>query len=122
MKDLFFNSEYGDLIFDNDFKYVKDIDYYLNIVRERLKTNVNDFRLQPTSGTDLERFNGSGIDKKLLTSMKTAIEYSLTFDNFLNIEDIEVLIIQTENNSVYIRVILTTPYGNASTDLTYTTE
>lgn len=106
-KDILIDPQYGDFIINTDVKYVRGKTVLLNTILERLNTNHGDFRLEPDSGADLERFIGAGIDSKLISNMKLSIQYSLTRDNLISSSDIEILALQVSNNNVIFRIIVT---------------
>lgn len=99
-KDLKINSFYGDLDFlDGDLSLTNsNIEILKDVVTERLKTNFNDFILNPTYGANLDGYLGKGIDNALIKELKFSIKRCLTFDGFISSDNLDVLEIELENS------------------------
>lgn len=106
-KDLFVDGTYGDFVLNGDVRTIQDLDLIKNTANERIKTNFNDFRLFPTIGADIDRFIGKPVDTKMVSDIKLSIILSLTYDNFLNKNEIEVLHYRLDEYSIYFRTVLT---------------
>lgn len=92
-RDLKIDSQYGDFsITNNDLVCTRNnLDNLKDVVIERYKTNAKDFLLVPTYGANLERFIGKGIDQSLINNIVTNLKYSLTYDKFVNLNELEII-------------------------------
>lgn len=119
--DIKVNSEYGDFeILGGDLVLSKNSkEISKNLIIERFKTNLNDFQLNPTYGANLDEYLGRGISNKLIEEIVTRLRFTLTYDNFFNNSDIEILPIVLDKNSIQIRVYLVTNEDEALVSVTY---
>lgn len=106
-RDLFTDGVYGDFIFNGDLRTVQDLSLIKHVATERINTNFNDFRLAPNIGADVDRFLGTSLDSKTIADIKLSIISALTYDDFLNKSEIEILHYILDNHSVYFRTVLT---------------
>ena len=92
-RDLKIDSQYGDFsIINNDLVCTRsNLDNLKDVVIERYKTNAKDFLLVPTYGANLERFIGKGIDQSLINNVVTNLKYSLTYDKFVSLNELEII-------------------------------
>lgn len=97
--DLKIDSNYGDFeIVGNDIYMTRSSKEILkHTIIERFKTNLNDFNLNPNYGAHLEDFIGRGIDEKLAEDIVTRFRYSLTYDNYLSNNELEILSVVIEH-------------------------
>lgn len=107
--DLKMDSNYGDFeIIGGDIFLNKNKKEILkDVIIERFKTSSNDFILNPEYGADLERYLGKGIDQRLKESLLTSFKYSLTYDGFIDNNELDIVIIQVKNQFnifVYITI------------------
>lgn len=112
-KDIKVDANYGDIeLLNNDIRVTNSTkDICKDTVIERYKTNLNDFVLNPNYGADLEKNIGKGIDNNLSSSLVASLRYSLTYDNFIDANNLSIvpLIIGNEIKLyTYIRVGTTT--------------
>lgn len=122
-RDLKIDADYGDFeLVNSDIKLSqKSIDILYDTVIERYKTNLNDFALNPDYGADIERFIGSGIDKVLCDNIIASLRYSLTYDNFIDSNSLEIIPIILDHTIrlfTYIQTNGTTLEINATFDNT----
>lgn len=105
--DIKIDSNFGDIsIKGGDLELNKKKKNILtDVIIERFKTNYNDFILSPDYGADLEKFIGRGIDVKLLEEVKTSLRYSLTYDDFISNNELDLVLIVL-NNSLKIYVYI----------------
>lgn len=112
-KDIKVDSNYGDIeLLNKDIRTTTNTrDICKDTVIERYKTNINDFALNPNYGADLEKNIGKGIDRNLSNSLVASLRYSLTYDNFIDANNLSIipLIIGNEIKLyTYIKVGTTT--------------
>ena len=109
-KDLKMNSLYGDLeINASDIVFnTKKVSILKNTIIERYKTNVGDCILNPDYGSNVEEYIGRGIDSDLLESIRTSFRYSLTFDNFIDNSELQIVPIQISSNTLKIYTYIST--------------
>ena len=89
-----------------------------NVIIERYKTNFNDFILKPNYGANLDRFIGKGMDKDMIENIVFSLKKSLTYDNFINVNDIEIIPIVLPN-MLRIFTYITTPNDTLSIESKY---
>lgn len=107
--DIKINSTYGDIeIVGGDLVLNKNTQQILkDVIIERFKTNSNDFLLYPDYGADLDSYLGKGIDLKLLEDITTSLRYSLTYDNYLNNNEVSVVGLLLNNSiKLYVYVVI----------------
>ncbi len=83
---------YGDISFlGNDISFLfTDKDYLYQNVIDRIITNFNDYFLYPNYGANLSFFIGSTTNAALEQDIIRSIKKSLTIDNFLTPESIDI--------------------------------
>lgn len=91
--DIKIDSQYGDIeIYGGDIILTKKNKEILkHTIIDRFKTSFNDYVLFPNYGANLEVFIGRGIDSKLAEDLKTAFRYALTYDNFIENSELDIL-------------------------------
>ena len=119
-KDFLVDSNYGDFeISNNDIVTERNQLVILkNVIIERYKTNFNDFILKPNYGANLDRFIGKGMDKDMIENIVFSLKKSLTYDNFINVNDIEIIPIVLPN-MLRIFTYITTPNDTLSIESKY---
>lgn len=121
--DLKIDSNYGDFeIVGNDIYMTRSSKEILkHTVIERFKTNLNDFNLNPNYGASLEDFIGRGIDERLAEDVVTRFRYSLTYDNFLSNNELEILSV-VMGNTIKIHTYISTLAEEIQIIVTYDRE
>lgn len=119
--DIKINSEYGDIeILGGDLVLSKtNKEIAKHVIIERFKTNLNDFQLNPNYGANLEEYLGRGINNKLIEEIVTRLRFILTYDNYFNSSEIELLPVILDKNSIKIMLYLTTSENDPMVAITY---
>lgn len=74
---------------------------------ERFKTSFNDFILNPNYGANLNRFLGRGISKPLADELVTSFRYSLTYDNYVSNDELDIIPVILDNSiQIYVYIII----------------
>ncbi len=112
-KDISFDL-YGDIKFNyGDITLIDDIgDIFYQNAMERIITNFGDIKTLPESGADLNSSIGKTVNNALQKEIENKIIYSLTVDNFLSNNEIEVITVP-QDDKIFVRVNL---YINGSTN------
>ena len=102
--DILFN-DYGDIEFVNG--NVLTIKNKLDILRQnaidRIKTNFGDYKLNKNIGANIQSFIGKPTQESLLLQIKESIIKSLTFDNFLERDNVQCVAIETSPGKIFIK-------------------
>lgn len=121
--DIKIDSLYGDIeIYGGDIvlsKKRKEI--LINTVIDRYKTSFNDYLLLPNYGANLDIFIGRGIDNKLIEDIKTTFRYALTYDNFVDNTELEIIAVKIDN-TIEIHTYITTDQEEVAITATYSRE
>lgn len=121
--DIKIDSQYGDIeIYGGDLVLTKrNKEILKHTIIDRFKTSFNDYLLFPDYGANLEVFIGRGIDNKLAEDLHTAFRYALTYDNFIENSELEILPIIL-NNSIKMYTYINTETEDVSIVATYDKE
>lgn len=107
MIDIKFNTKYGDFSFKNDIEMVSGDSLKKDIILDRVKSGYMSYRLNENYGANISTYVGKSITDNLISSIEQSITYSLTFDSYIDSQDLKVLILTTDKpNELYIRVVV----------------
>lgn len=122
--DINIDAAYGDIaIRSKEIVFNKSKrDLLKDVVLERFKTDQYDFIINPEYGADLGRFKGRGIDTRLAEELKTALRYSLTYDDFISSQELDIVpLVLTNTIKLYVYVKIDGVTENIATAV-YTSE
>ncbi len=93
------DSSFGDFeLNSNDLKMNQNpLEILEDVVKERFKTSLEDFILNPNYGSNIKENLGKGLDMKLADRVIASLKYSLTYDNFLSHTDFNIVPIILKN-------------------------
>jgi len=96
---------YGDMSFvGNDLSFVfTDIDYLYQNVIDRLISNFGDYLLYEDYGANMSSYIGSNTNTELEAKIVDSIRRSLTKDNFIKTELIDI-VTMLDHNSILIKI------------------
>lgn len=77
---------------------------FIQEVEDRVKSTLEDWKLLPKKGANIEEFYGEQNNKKTWKQIETAISFSLTKDGFLNSQDFSVTVAPLSNTEVAARI------------------
>lgn len=98
---------YGDISFNNkDVIVNKDLKAIIQIFADYLKTNKNDYEFFEKYGSDYDSYIGKGITDSLVNQIQKKIEIDLRNLSIVPNKAINVVALQTGNNTVEVRVFL----------------
>lgn len=106
----------GDLVLSKKRKEI-----LIHTIIDRYKTSFNDYLLSPNYGANLEVFIGRGIDNRLMEDIQTAFRYSLTYDNFVDSNELEIIVIKIDN-TIKIYTYVNTEQEEIAITTTYSKE
>ena len=107
--DFYFDNDFGDMTIINDQVYIpKSTNKILKqVITDRIKSAINDYFYMPLYAANLDKYIGTGIDKDTIPDIENSIIVSLTGDNFLSKNSINIYS-NIINNITYIRIFITT--------------
>lgn len=102
--DIVFN-DYGDIEFVNGSILVtkNEIDILRQNATDRIKTAFGDYKLNKNIGANIQDFIGKAVDEIMLVRIQDSIIRALSFDGFLNRENIQCVAIETSPGSIFIK-------------------
>ena len=77
---------------------------FIQEVEDRAKSAVDDWKLQPQKGANLEDFEGEVNNERTWKRIEAAIDFSLTKDGFLDQSDFIVTAAPVSNTEVAVRI------------------
>ncbi len=107
MLDIKFNTKHGDFSFRNDIEMIVGDNLKKETILDRVKSGYMSYRLNENYGANINRHVGKGITESLISSIEQSIVYALTYDSYLALQDLKVLVLTTDKpNELYIRIIV----------------
>lgn len=98
---------YGDIsILNNDIKVNTDLKAIIQVFADFLKTNKGDYEFYDAYGSDYDSFIGKGITPAIINTIQQKIKVDLDRLQLIPPLALEVAAIQTNTNSIEVRVFL----------------
>lgn len=91
----------------------------LQEIRNRLRSNLGDWKLHESLGSNLQRFIGAPLNADTLGLIVAQIEQALSFDGFLRIGEFQIVTLQMTREIAIFRIIVQTSEGELSTSIGY---
>lgn len=102
---------FGDMvILGKDLRLSYNDETLKDMLNDRIKSTINSYRLGANNVSNIEEFLGLGISNSILKSLELSIISALSTDNLVDSGSITVYIVQTEPNTIYIRINVISPY------------
>jgi hypothetical protein len=118
MKDLWLTEEGEPVLENGDFAISLGTDSLLQNILYRLKTVISDWVLCPECGASLEQLIGEPNSQETADRMEEQVLYALTHDGFLFSDELEIITLPVDKNTILLTVFVT--FEGKQTSLAFT--